>query len=245
MRRLQPRLSDRVICISRAVRDNFGKLPERMAGKLVILHDGIDLALFNGQQASGDGARSGQQVGMVARINAIKGHKTFIESAGLVAREIPGARFSIVGGCLPVYEPLKRELLTIAQHVGLDGRLRFLGQLEPEQVRDFMAHLDVLVMPTLIPEGFGLVMVEAMAMGKPVVATAHGGPLDVIRHGIDGLLVPPGNAAAMAEAIRYLLDSPRLRLAMGTAARHRAVELFSIQRQVEGLYRVYEQLVCH
>ena len=92
------------------------------------------------------------------------------------------------------------------------------------------------------PEPFGLVLVEAMAAGKPVVATAQGGPLEIVEEGITGFLVPPGDAEALAGALGKLLADEGLGRRMGEAGRQRAWERFSVERMVRELEEVYEGL---
>src|SRR4029079_17908785 len=79
-----------------------------------------------------------------------------------------------------------------------------------------------LVVPSLVPEGFGLTVVEGMAAGLPVVAPDAGGPAEIIRHDVDGLLVPPGDTVALADALRRLAADPATRRRLGDAARSRA-----------------------
>jgi D-inositol-3-phosphate glycosyltransferase len=92
-------------------------------------------------------------------------------------------------------------------------------------------------------EGYGVVCAEAMAHGKPVVASAVGGLLDLVRHGETGLLVPPGDEAALREALRWLLGDPELRRRMGAAARERAREHLSWERATAETLRAYEDAV--
>ena len=106
-----------------------------------------------------------------------------------------------------------------------------------------MAALDILVLPSTSPEPFGLVVLEAMASGKPVVATAHGGPLEIITDGACGRLVPPGDPAALAVAIEQLVGDPGLRTRWGVAARERAVAHFGFGPHVAAFEALYVGLL--
>lgn len=118
----------------------------------------------------------------------------------------------------------------------LGGRVQLVGFRE--DVPLWMRSAHVVVHSSTVPEPFGRVIVEAMFAGKPVVATAAGGPLEIVRDGETGILVPPGDPAALAEGIRGLLEAPTLAQAMGRAGRHRAQEKFSLSVVLEQTRRV-------
>ncbi|MBW1972734.1 MAG: glycosyltransferase family 4 protein [Deltaproteobacteria bacterium] len=101
---------------------------------------------------------------------------------------------------------------------------------------------DIIVVPSTEPESFGLTAVEAMAAKKPVVASAHGGLLDIVIDGETGILVPPNDQIALANAIVKLIEDPLLRKSMGEAGRKRQRELFSIERYVKEFEEVYSIL---
>ena len=105
-------------------------------------------------------------------------------------------------------------------------RVRFLGYL-PE-VREVLGRMQLLVMPTMHFESFGIAAVEAMAMGLPVVASRVGGLAEIVEDGRTGFLVKPGDAVELAGAVQRLMDSPDMRARMGQAGRRRAVEHFSL-----------------
>jgi len=105
-------------------------------------------------------------------------------------------------------------------------RVRFLGYL-PE-VREVLGRMQLLVMPTVYFESFGIAAVEAMAMGLPVVASRVGGLAEIVEDGRTGFLVKPGDVVELAGAVRRLMDSPDMRAQMGQAGRRRAVEHFSL-----------------
>jgi glycosyltransferase involved in cell wall biosynthesis len=143
-------------------------------------------------------------VGMVARISPWKGQGLFLDAATLVAACRPDVRFRIIGAPLFGEEPYLRELERLAARPPLRGRVEFTGFVaDPWTAYD---QLTVAVAASVAPEPFGNVIVEAMARGLPVVAPAEGGPAEIVTDGVDGLLVPPRDPAALAEAILSLLD---------------------------------------
>ncbi len=175
-------------------------------------------------------------IGIVGRLAPWKGQDVFLRA---FAQAFPerGARAVIVGGALFGEDDFAASLRALCHELGLDDRVEFTGHVDDVPAR--LAQMHVVVHASVIPEPFGQVVVEAMAAGRAVVAAAAGGPLEVVRNGEDGLLVPPGDVSALAGALRRLADEPELAERLGRAARGRVVE-FSPERigvQVERVYR--------
>ncbi len=201
--------------------------------KITIIHNGIDLSHY--QAASAGNFRQQHHipadaplVGMVGRLRPWKGQHRFIEMAAAVAAAEPTAHFIIVGGSPfgveDVY-PAQLRQQTAAQQ--LDHCLHFTGHLA--DVRPALAALDVFVHPG-DPEPFGLVNVEAMAAGKPVVAFGHGALPEIVVPGKTGLLLPPEDKAGLAQAVTTLLQNQKQRQQMGRAGQRRVQERFTIQQ---------------
>jgi len=142
-------------------------------------------------------------VGMVARVAPQKDVATFIEAAAIVARQAPAARFVLVGGRAPEHEGLFGSLLALARQRGMEDRFAFAGY-RPDSAR-FMAAVDIFVLCTRW-EGFPLVILEAMASGKPVIATDVDGVTEIVEHDRTGLLHPVGDALQLADLILRLLE---------------------------------------
>ena len=174
----------------------------------------------------------GPVVGMVARLQPEKGVTSFLKAAAHVAGEFPAARFVVVGD-----GPLREELFRLAEDLKVRERVLFLGFRPDAQA--LIKLMDVVAVPS-VSEGTPLVVLEAMAAGVPVVASAVGGIPDQIRPGREGILVPPGDPGALADALTKVLRDPELARRVGEAGRQRASTKFSHEnmvRKVEGIYR--------
>ncbi|MCB8979673.1 MAG: glycosyltransferase family 4 protein [Ardenticatenaceae bacterium] len=215
--------------------------------KTAVVHNGIDLTRFTQapddrefRQAFGIPADA-PLVGMVGRLRPWKGQHRFIEMVALVRQAQPEAHFVIVGGA-PLGEPddYSAQLRQQAAAHNLNGHLHFTGHLS--DVRPALAALDVFVHPG-DPEPFGLVNIEAMASGKPVVAFAHGALPEIVADGQTGLLVLPENIAALANAVSQLLTDPTARQRLGQAGQCRAMEQFSIDETAVRIAQILQKTV--
>jgi glycosyltransferase involved in cell wall biosynthesis len=191
---------------------------------------------------------SGLLVVLVARLVRWKGHAVFLRALAEVAPEFPDLHGLIAGGYTPADNqpgllaggaPYERELLAQVRELGLEGRITFLGHTS-EATRVFAA-ADVVAHTSILPEPFGRVIIEAMAAGRPVVASAAGGPREIVLDGVTGLLAPPSDSAALAAALRRLLAGADFRLALGAAARRRAEAEYSLPLMAERFTRVWTE----
>ena len=165
-------------------------------------------------------------------------HKGVLELArafAQVAAILPGLRLVYAGTGRAVAET--RELTT---QLGLDGRTEFTGWLESERKRAVLADATIFVLPSYV-EGVPMALLEAMSLGLPVIATPVGGVPEIVTHEVDGLLVPPGDVAALAAAIARLMNEPQLRERLGRAARETIATRFSLDTSVEQLLGFYRR----
>jgi glycosyltransferase involved in cell wall biosynthesis len=179
-----------------------------------------------------DGWPEGPLIGVVARLQPEKGVANFLQAATRVSRIFPEAGFLVVGD-----GPLREELLSLVERLGISKRVRFLGYRTDS--RALMGLMDVLVVPSLT-EGSPLIVLEAMAAGIPVVASAVGGIPDQLRHGEEGILVPPDDPDALGEALGALLRDPAYARRLGETGRLRTENEFShetLVRRIEVVYR--------
>lgn len=233
-------LAHAIIVISRRVST---ALPSRFASKTHLIYDGIDLEEFDPQL--GDGLTFRRSLGLpedallvgnAAWIAPWKGQRAFIEAVGLVAQAHPQARFVIVGGLAdPSHASYLEEIQARAREL-LGERLIFAGARS--DMPQVMASLDVLA-HSAQDEPLGLVLIEAMAMEVPVVAMASGGVPEIIAQGETGLLVPPGDVKALAQAISGLLGNREQGKRMGAKARQRALTLFEARQMTRRVEEVY------
>jgi glycosyltransferase involved in cell wall biosynthesis len=172
-------------------------------------------------------------VGVVARLRAPKDHATLLRAAQRLRRSYPNLRVIIVGD-----GPDRERLTTLTRELGIDPIVRFAGTRPPQPN---LHHLfDVCVLPTL-KEGFPNSVIEAMAAGRPVVASAVGGVPDAIIDGETGRLVPPGDDARLAAALEPLLANRAVRLALGVAGMRRVRQHFHARAVVDTLESHYER----
>ena len=183
-------------------------------------------------------------VGMLARFDAWKGHRVFLQAARLIALRRSDVRFAVIGGALnaawlPHVARHESEMRKEAHELGLDGALTFAPHRE--DVAAAYAALDVVVCPS-VREPFGMVVIEAMAAGRPVVASDSGGPVEILEHGRTGLLFETGNPQALADAVLPLLDTPDTCASMGLAARAEVAARFHRDRYAAEIQALYDRL---
>ena len=162
-------------------------------------------------------------VGLFGRLSEWKGQHVFLDA--IAAME--GVQAVIVGGALFGQEAYEARVRKQASRLGLEGRVRFLG-FRPD-VPELMAAMDVVAHTSIVAEPFGRVVVEAMMCGRPVVATRGGGVTEIIRDGETGLLVPPGDASALASAIGCVLSQPALAERLAQKGREDVSQRFSLE----------------
>ena len=229
---------DCFICASEAIRQIL--LANGVAAaRTVTVHEGIDL----GRVAAATPAPLHEElwlphgapiVGNVAALVAHKGQKHLVDAAALVVRQVPDARFVIAGE-----GELRHALEHQIKHLGLEKHVLLAG-FRPD-ILSLHKAFDIFVMSS-VTEGLGTSILDAMACGRPVVATTAGGIPEVVEDGHTGLLVPPRDHQAMADAIVKLLKDAELRSAMGEAGRSLASARFSAERMVQDTLRVYERV---
>jgi glycosyltransferase involved in cell wall biosynthesis len=228
--RLATRLTDCLVAVS-ADAAAVARLDDGVSdSKLEIIHNGIDLERFS--FVPGRRTADRYRAIHVARLdNAIKDQVTLLNAAKIVAAAEPGFVLDIVGD-----GPSRPELETLCKDLRLDAHVKFLGYREDVQECLKQAGLFVL---SSVTEGLSISILEAMAMGLPVVATRVGGNPELVRHGTNGLLVPARDPQALAAAILELLTNPEKSNLMGEASRRLAEDEFDLQRvaaRYEGLY---------
>jgi glycosyltransferase involved in cell wall biosynthesis len=242
MIRMSGWLCDRVIAISGAVKDQFGA--DYPASRIDVVYNAIDGDEVRRLAAAGDKRairrdlgvpEDARLVGMVGQIARWKGQEFFIRAAALLAPRFPEVFFPIVGDVLFEEWEYKFRLLELVKQLGLERRVVFAGQRE--NVYPVMKELAVLAHCSIEPEPFGRVVIEAMALGVPVVAADTGAMPEIIDDGGDGLLARADDPAAIAAAIGRLLDDAGLRDRLVTQGRAKADHQFGRERMNGQLQR--------
>ena len=242
--RLCERLLHRVILVSEATRWNFAS-----AAKQTLIYNGVDLDTFQASpeevatlraELFPDAPNTAILVGVVTRITPEKGIHFLVRAM----RELKGekdVKLLIVGG--PYFQKDVDYMGALKQEVtdlGIEDSVIFTGFLSDTRIVTSL--LDIVLVPSIIPEACPRTIIEAMAVGKPVIATPLGGSKELVTVGT-GILVPPEDASAVAEAIATLATDRERLAAMGTAARDRAVQLFSSEKNTALTETVYTELL--
>jgi glycosyltransferase involved in cell wall biosynthesis len=233
---------DRIVGVGQSVRqaliDNEGFPSHRVQ----VIYNGVEIAPFMDAGRQRATVRLELDVGeddvlimQVARLDPLKDHATAIRALGRVVQQGIKAQLVLIGE--GPEEPKIRELV---QQLKLEGHVRFLG-LRTDIPR-LLSAADVYWL-TSVSEGIPLTLIEAMAVGLPIVATRVGGVQEVIQDGKTGLLAPRGDDAALAEKVLYLASSPLLRQQMGEMGRERAQALFSDQQMHDRYYHLYREML--
>jgi glycosyltransferase involved in cell wall biosynthesis len=224
---------DRIVTISDAVsefaRNQLG--PE--AAPVQRIYYGIDPDDYPIERTEQPGT---MKLAIVARLAAQKGHHVLLDAIQDVARSIPAVHLLVIGH---EDDLTIAELQGYATKLGIQQQVTFLGFRA--DIGDLTRDVDVFVLPSLW-EGFGLVLIEAMALGLPVVASRVGPIPEIVVDGDTGTLVPPGNASALAQAIREILESPDLAFAMGQRGRERVEREFSVKTMVDQIEQLYGEV---
>lgn len=233
--------ADAVVAVSRQSHQAMGRRYRSLSSKSTVILNGIDLVPFVSRRTKQQARealrlpRDRPLIGTIGRLTAQKGHGVLLAAFAEVRKRVPDVQLLVIG---------EGELLEVlreaGKRLGLNGSVRYLGSRR--DVPDLLAAMDVFALSSLW-EGLPLVLLEAMAMGTPVVATAVGGVPEVVKDDEDGLLVQAGDAHQLAEAIyRVLIDPP-----VATRLRHRALakvrDDYDVRRMVREHEALYERLV--
>jgi len=236
-------IDDALIVVSVAARD---ALPVALRSRARVVVHGVDRTRFapllrdravSRREVRAElGVDDGQVVALtVANLRSEKGYDVLLDAARLVVGSGIPVRFVSVGR-----GPLETELAGSAEEAGLSGHLDFLGTRT--DTPRLMAGADVFVLPSH-QEGLPVALMEAMSAGMPVVATIVGGVPDVVTDGVEGLLVPPGRADLLADAITRVATDPALRSRLAAASLTRS-ELFDVRGAARAIESVYDELLA-
>jgi len=236
--RLMAKITRKVLVLSEQEKKDYLMLKIGMENKFILVRNGIDINKFNkiiGERRKFGIRNDAIVITVIARLEPVKGVIYFIRAMKNI---VP--RFSNVVGLIVGYGTLYAQLLREVIILGLKDYVRFLGWRE--DIPEILSISDIVVVPSLT-EGFGIVVLEAYASGKPVIATNVGGLPEIVENNVSGLLVPPQDSETLAEAIIKLVVDKNLREAMGRRGRIKS-EQFSLENMYKKLEEVYTKCLA-
>jgi glycosyltransferase involved in cell wall biosynthesis len=233
-----------VIVVSKAVHDNWcSKVDSR---KLVLLYNSIDDSNLINQQADFRASLNLPPkkilVGMIGRVNLLKGQAYFINIAAAINQHPHNCHFVMIGDAYPGYEYLYGQLSAQIKQLGVDSIITNLGYRA--DIPFIMNGLDIFVLPSIKPDSFPTVILEAMAAKKPVVATEQGGACESVVHGVTGYLVPLQDPVMVAAHILALAQNESLRSQMGIAGQQRFKSLYSFTQFEASIAAEFDSLLA-
>jgi glycosyltransferase involved in cell wall biosynthesis len=237
--------TDIAIAVSKSTADFVIHARQMPPERVKTVYLGVPLDEFSRDRSADEIAQARQELGVregeaaigtVTRLHDSKGNSYLVDAAALVLKERPHARFFLVGE-----GPLLGDLQSQAQALGLGDRFVFRGFAR--DVAAVVSAFDLSVFPSLW-EGTPLTVFEALAMGKPILATDADGLLDVLTHDRDAIIVPKRDAPALARGIVQLIDDPALRARLGREARHTSqqYDITAFVRKMERLYEILHRV---
>jgi glycosyltransferase involved in cell wall biosynthesis len=228
---------DRYIAVSRDVADELSERFGWPAAKIRVGYNAVEIDRFGGpppaglrEQIGGDPERP--LVLTPARLDEQKGLPVLLRAAA----DLPGVDFVLAGE-----GPERTSLEALAGEMGIADRVHFLGYRD--DISQLLAACDVFALPSLY-EGSSLAVLEAMAAGRPVVSSAIGGTDELIDDGADGLLISPGDATGLADALRHLLDDADLRTTFAQRARERVERDFTPTAMTQRVEAIYTEMLA-
>ena len=235
-------ITDKIICVSDIVRKFTNETQRINANKLITIHNGIDsVCSVTGKEASDIRKELGiphnhSIICTIAHMEEHKGIKYLLESASLLLQSRNDISFLLVGE-----GALKEELKRLSTDLKIEKNVIFTG--ERSNIPEILSLTDIFVLPSL-REGLGLAILEAMACGKPVIATNVGGVPEIVKDGVTGILVSPKDPEALHTAMKELLDDKEMQKKMGANGKKVCNEKFNSKVMVGQIENLYDFLLC-
>lgn len=238
--RLLSRFTDKVVAVSEAVKDDILKYDGVKRDKVEIIYNGVDVNRF--LNVNGDLVRKefginmdAAVVGTVGRLTMQKGHKCLIDAISKIKNNFPEIAFLLIGD-----GPLKNDLEVYAETLGMKNNIIFAGTRR--NIPEVLAAMDIFVFPSLW-EGLGTAVIEAMAAGKPIIASDLPPVREMIEHERNGMLALVKNSTALAQSIKLLLDKKTFAESLGRSAQEKASSCFSIETTVNKYSTLFEEVL--
>lgn len=225
-----------------AMRERNADLPN-----IEVIHCGIDASRYKQVESPAELrlkhgiAADAPITGVVGNIRTWKGQETIVRATAVLRQRFPGIRCILVGGHTAADREYMERLQSLCTTLDIEANVVFAGF--QKNAIDYMRLMDVVAHTSISPEPFGIVTLEAMSLGKPLVSTTIGGPAEVVVNGVTGILVEPGDPDLLAQAISRLLDDPRAAAEMGENGLRRLHEEFSLEKNLRRTLAVYERVL--
>lgn len=227
------RLPKQILAVSEEVRSSLihqGVHSE----KVKTIYNGVDIKNLKDQKdILTQKEKKGAIIGCFGRIVPQKGHRILLSSVPRVLSSFPQTKFLIAGDTPEVYQSYRTKLIEAIEAKGLKEHVFLMNFCS--DLHSLYNLIDILVLPSVTPEAFGLTILEAMAFGKPVIASRIGGVRELIVDGVNGFLVESNNDEELAERIKYLLGNPDICKQMGKRGKEIVQEKFPLKKYVEGM----------
>ena len=234
------------VTLTQRMKQDAARFTRFPAENVIVNPVGVELSKFDSSRYSAQDARralglpeKGSLVGVLGRLDPQKGQEVLLQAAPKILQRFPDTVFVIAGDETAGERGYKARLFSLAGRLGIERSVVFLPFTD--DAPRFMATLDVFVLPSF-SETFGYVLIEAMAMEKPVVATKAGGVPEIIADGITGLLVEPRDHLALTSAILSILENKSLGASLGRSARSEALRRYDIRTCVDELLKAIEKI---
>jgi glycosyltransferase involved in cell wall biosynthesis len=239
--------ADKIITISDAVKNSFSE-SNKSRQKVITIYDGVDLENFYPMEKNIKLQKElkidpeAKVVGSVGLILPLKGYEYLIEAAEEVVRRFSNAVFLIVGDTvIDGHNKYREKLKLLASKLGISKNVIFTGMRR--DIPKILSLVDVFVLPSIEQEGLGRVLIEAMALKKPVVTTSIGGQSEVVQNNVNGLLVPPKNSQAITEAIIDLLQNDAKAKRLGEEGYRKVKQSFDLDINIRKFEELLENLI--
>lgn len=236
-----PCWGSKIVAISEAVREHLVNQLKVAKDKVCLIYNGIDTNKFFKNYSPEEKnsfcreykLSSGPVIGIISRLSSVKGHEYLLSAFTQILESYPTVRLLIIGD-----GPEKNRLVNLAKKLKIDDKVIF--EKSTADTTKPLSIMDIFVLPSL-QEGLGLALLEAMAMGKPVIASKVGGIYTLVQHGVNGLLTVPADEKSLAEAIVTLLNDKEMARGMGQMGRRMVEEKFSLEQMVEKTNDLYNE----
>lgn len=237
-------LPDRFISVSHWVAKNMQEKLQVPANKINVIYDGIELEKLN-LKAEGHEFRDHYQIrehdfaiGLIGLLMQWKGQELFLDAAKYLKDKIPNLKMMIIGGTPDECKSYESSLRQRVLNEQLEDIVVFTGHLS--KMEPVYNGLDVVVSASTSPEPLGTVVIECLAMGRPLLGPNHGGAAEMMEHSKTGLLFTPRDALSLAEQIEAYYNDDQLRSTLGQNARMHALKTFDVSTHVNKIQKVYE-----